>query len=150
MDYQLLLFLRIALVVVLYFAILQIVFVAQREMRLDARAAARGTPTRAPRVVGHLVVLDKGSTQLRDGDVYDIEDITTLGREPTSSIPMESGFVSAAHARIIFDAQDSTLWVEDMDSRNGTYVDGRKVSGRVAVSPGSTLQIGDTRFKFMA
>lgn len=152
MNYSLLLFLRIALVVVLYLAVLQIVFVAQREMRQDAKAVARGggTSSRAPRVVGHLVVLDKGSTQLRDGEVFDIEEVTTLGREPTSSIPMDSGFVSGAHARIIYDAQDSTLWVEDMDSRNGTYVDGRKVQGRVAVAPGSILQIGDTRFKFQA
>lgn len=150
MDYQLLLFLRIALVVVLYLAILQIVFVARREMRHEVRAAAQGAPTRVRRVVGHLVVLDRGSTQLQDGDIYDIEEITTLGRELTSSIPIESGYISTAHARILFDAQDSALWVEDMGSRNGTYVDGRKISGRVAVSPGSTLQVGDARFKFTA
>lgn len=151
MDYQLLLFLRIALVVVLYLAILQIVFVARREMRQEVKAAAQGvTPTRSRRVVGHLVVLDKGSTQLQDGDVYDIEEITTLGREITSSVPIESGYVSTAHARILFDERDSTLWVEDLESRNGTYVDGRKITDRVAVSPGSTLQIGDARFKFTA
>jgi len=150
MDYQLLLFLRIALVVVLYLAVLQIVFVARREMRQEVQAATQGTQARARRVVGHLVVLDKGSTQLQDGDVFDIEEITTLGRELTSNIPMESGYVSTAHARIIFDARDSALWVEDLGSRNGTYVDGRKITGRVAVSPGSTLQIGDTRFKFTA
>jgi hypothetical protein len=150
MDYQLLLFLRIALVATLYLAILQIVFVARREMRQEVKAAAQGAPARARRVVGHLVVLDKGSTQLQDGDVYDIEEITTLGRELTNSIPIESGYISTTHARILFDARDSTLWVEDLGSRNGTYVDGRQVAGRVAVSPGSTLQVGDTRFKFMA
>ncbi len=150
MDYQLLLFLRIALVAALYVMILQIVSVARREMRQEVKAATQGAPTRVRRVVGHLVVLDKGSTQLQDGDVYDIEEITTLGRELTSSIPIESGYVSATHARILFDARDSTLWVEDLESRNGTYVDGRKINGRVAVSPGSTLQIGDARFKFTA
>lgn len=150
MDYSLLLFLRIAIVVVLYLAILQIVFVARREMRQEARAAARGTAPHQARVVGHLAVLDKGSTKLRDGEVFNIEEITTLGRDPTSSIQLDSGYTSISHARIVFDARDSTLWVEDMDSRNGTYVDGQKVNGRVAVSPGSTLQIGDTRFKFMA
>lgn len=150
MDYQLLLFLRIALVAALYVMILQIVSVARREMRQEVKAAAQGAPTRARRVVGHLVVLDKGSTQLQDGDIYDLEEITTLGRELTSSIPIESGYVSGTHARILFDARDSALWVEDLESRNGTYVDGRKVNGRVAVSPGSTLQIGDARFKFTA
>lgn len=147
-DYVQLLILRIALVAALYLAIMQIVLVARREMRQEVKAAAQGTPTRVQRVVGHLVVLTKGSTQLQDGDIYNIEEITTLGRELTSSVPIESGFVSGMHARIIFDAADSTLWVEDLGSRNGTYVDGHKITGRVAVSPGSTLQIGDARFKF--
>jgi hypothetical protein len=149
-DYVQLLVLRIALVAVLYLAIMQIVFVARREMRQEVKVTAGGTPTRAQRVVGHLVVLDKGSTQLKDGDVYDIEEITTLGRELTSSVPIESGYVSAAHARIIFDSKDSALWVEDLGSRNGTYVDGVRMTtnGRIAVSPGSTLQVGDARFKF--
>lgn len=150
MDYQLLLFLRILLVVALYMAILQVVFVARRELRQEVKAAAQGTTTRSVRVVGHLVVLDRGSTQLQDNDVYDIGEITTLGRELTNNIPIESGYVSKVHARVLFNAGDSTLSVEDLGSSNGTYVDGRKISGRVAVSPGSTLQIGDARFKFMA
>lgn len=150
MDYQLLLFLRILLVVALYMAILQVVFVARRELRQEVKAAAQGSTTRSVRVVGHLVVLDRGSTQLQDNDVYDIGEITTLGRELTNNIPIESGYVSKVHARVLFNAGDSTLSVEDLGSSNGTYVDGRKISGRVAVSPGSTLQIGDARFKFMA
>lgn len=150
MDFQLLLFLRILLVVVLYAAVLQVVVVARREMRQEVKAAAQGAaPTRANRVVGHLVVLDKGSTQLRDGDVYPIEEITTLGRGLTNNILVESLYASDEHARILFNSQDSTLSVEDLQSRNGTYVDGRKVNGRVAVSPGATLQVGDARFKFM-
>ncbi len=151
MDYQLLLFLRILLVAALYMAILQVVFVARRELRQEVKAAAQGaSPTRSVRVVGHLVVLDRGSTQLQDNEVYDIGEITTLGRELTNNIPIESGYVSKVHARVLFNAADSTLSVEDLGSSNGTYVDGRKITGRVAVSPGSTLQIGDARFKFMA
>jgi pSer/pThr/pTyr-binding forkhead associated (FHA) protein len=148
-DYYQLLFLRIALVAVLYLVVLQIVFVARREMRLEAKAATRGTPTRARRVIGHLVVVDKGSTQLNDGDVYDIEEITTLGRELTNSVPIESGFVSGAHARILYEEADGALWVEDLGSRNGTYVDGRKLNehDRVQIDTGSLLQIGDARFK---
>lgn len=150
MDFQLLLFLRILLVVVLYLAVLQVVFVARREMRQEVRAAAQGgAPARASRVVGHLVVLDRGSTQLRDGDEYPIEEITTLGRGITNNILVESLYASDAHARILYNAADSTLSVEDLSSRNGTYVNGHKVNGRMAVSPGATLQVGDARFKFM-
>ncbi|HEU0027885.1 MAG TPA: FHA domain-containing protein [Ktedonobacterales bacterium] len=148
-DYYQLLFLRIALVAVLYLVVLQIVFVARREMRMEAKAATQGTPTRARQVVGHLVVVDKGSTQLNDGDAYDIEAITTLGRELTNSVPIDSDFVSGAHARILYDEADGALWVEDLGSRNGTYVDGRKLNerDRVQIDTGSLLQIGDARFK---
>ncbi|HEU5343802.1 MAG TPA: FHA domain-containing protein [Ktedonobacterales bacterium] len=151
MDYQALLALRIGLVVVLYFAVLQVVFVARRELRHEVRAVAQGQ-TRTREVVGHLIVIDPGSAKLPSGDPmrngaeYDIEPITTLGRSPTNSVPIDSGFVSADHARIIY--RDGSLWVEDLQSRNGIFVDGHKVGAPVAVSPGSILQIGDTRFKF--
>ena len=147
MDYQALLALRIGLVVVLYLAVLQVVFVARRELRQEVKAVAQGQ-TRTREVVGHLIVIDPGSAPLQNGAEYDIEPITTLGRAPTNSIPIDSGFVSTEHARIIY--RDGSLWVEDTKSRNGVFVDGRKVPEQqpVPVSPGSILQIGDTRFKF--
>ena len=147
MQYQTLLALRIGLVVVLYLAVLQVVFVARREMRHELKAVAQGQ-TQAREVVGHLVVIDAGSAPapIANGKSFDIEPITTLGRAATNSVSINLGFVSAEHARIIY--RDGSLWVEDLHSHNGTYVDGAKVSGPVAVSPGSILQIGDTRFKF--
>ncbi len=144
-DYPVLLALRIGLVALLYLAVLQVVFVARRELRHEVKAAAQGM-TRTREVVGRLIVIDPGSSQLQNGQEFDIEPITTLGRALTNSIPIESGFISADHARIIY--RDGSLWVEDLKSRNGAYVDGRKVDTPVAVSPGSILQVGDTRFKF--
>lgn len=147
MNFQMLLALRIGLVVVLYIAVLQVVFVARRELRREVKAAERGQ-TRAHEVIGHLVVIDSGSAPLQNGAEYEIEAITTLGRAPTNSIPVDSGYISTDHARIIY--RDGSLWVEDTHSRNGVFVDGRKVPEKqpIAVSPGSILQIGDTRFKF--
>lgn len=145
MDYQVLLALRIGLVVVLYLAVLQVVFVARRELRQEVKAVERGQTTTRD-VVGHLIVIDPGSAPLRNGMSFDIEPITTLGRAETNSIPIKSGVVSAEHSRIIYSG--GSLWVEDMQSHNGTIVDERPVTGRVAVSPGSILKIGDTRFRF--
>lgn len=144
-DYTVLLALRIGLVALLYLAVLQVVFVARRELRHEVKSVAQGL-TRAKEIVGRLIVIDPGSSQLQNGQEFDIEPITTIGRAVTSTIPIESSFVSADHARIIY--RDGSLWVEDLKSRNGAYVDGRKVGAPVAVSPGSILQIGDTRFKF--
>lgn len=140
-----LLWLRIGLVALLYLVILQVVGVARREMRRAAQAPAAAT-TRAAAVVGHLIVVDSGSTTLTPGARLDVEPITTLGRAPTNTIVLESNFVSTEHTRILY--RDRSLWVEDMGSRNGTYVDQRQVTQPVAVVPGAILQVGDARFKF--
>ncbi|WIG60720.1 MAG: hypothetical protein OJF49_003468 [Ktedonobacterales bacterium] len=136
--------LRVGLVAILYLVILQIVAVSRRDMRL-ANAAPPATTAARP-VVGYLVVVDSGSTHLVPGSRFPIEPITTIGRGPTNSIVVDTTFASTEHTRILF--RDQSLWVEDMDSRNGTFVDQRQVTTRVAVTPGSILQVGDVRFKF--
>jgi pSer/pThr/pTyr-binding forkhead associated (FHA) protein len=136
--------LRVALVAILYLVVLQVVGVSRREMRRAVRGqATSGVPSQ---VVGHLIVIDNGSTTLTPGARLNIEPITTIGRAPTNTIVLESTFVSTEHTRILY--RDRSLWVEDMGSRNGTFVDQRQVAQSVAVSPGSVLQVGDVRFKF--
>ncbi|HEY7780111.1 MAG TPA: FHA domain-containing protein [Ktedonobacterales bacterium] len=139
-----LLILRLGLVAILYLVVLQVVAVARRDMRRLARTpvgGARGRP-----VVGHLIVIDSGSTPLLPGSRLDLEAVTTLGRAPTNSIVLESTFVSTEHTRIVF--RDRSLWVEDLGSRNGTSVNQQPVAQPVAVRPGDVLQVGDVRFKF--
>lgn len=137
-------FLRIALVAILYLVILQVVAVARRDLR---RAAIKPPGAARPQqIVGHLVVVDSGSTTLVPGSTLAIEPITTIGRAPTNTIVLESGFVSTEHTRITY--RDRSLWVDDMGSRNGTLLDQRPVTQPVAVSPGAILQVGDVRFKF--
>jgi len=141
---QVLLGLRLGLVVILYLIILQVVGVSRRDLRRAARSqAAAAVPAQ---VVGHLIVVDSGSTALTPGARLTIEPVTTLGRAPTNTIVLESNFVSTEHTRIIF--RDRSLWVEDLGSRNGTFVDQRPVNQALAVAPGMVLQVGDVRFKF--
>ena len=143
-PYTFLLALRVALVVLLYLIILQVVAVARRDLRMAARAPV---DTRGPRaVIGHLIVIDSGSTKLVPGQRLEIEPITTSVRAPTNTIVLESTFVSTEHTRIIY--RDRSLWVEDLGSRNGTLVDGKPVTQPVAVGVGTVLQVGDVRFKF--
>lgn len=143
-TYAVLLILRIALVVILYLAIFRVIAVARREIKVVEHAPA--SITRGKDVVGHLVVIDSGSTPLRPGARLDIEPITTIGRSPTNTVVLDSTFVSTEHTRILF--RDHSLWVEDMNSRNGTLVDQNRITSSVAVTPGTILQVGDVRFKF--
>jgi pSer/pThr/pTyr-binding forkhead associated (FHA) protein len=124
--------------------ILRVVAVARREMKLAASATS--SVTRGKNVVGHLVVIDNGSTALRPGARLDVEPITIIGRSPTCTIVLDSTFVSTEHTRILF--KDRSLWVEDLNSRNSTLVNQTPVKDPVAVTPGTILQVGDVRFKF--
>ncbi|HEY7834227.1 MAG TPA: FHA domain-containing protein [Ktedonobacterales bacterium] len=138
-----LLLLRIGLVALLYLVVLQVVGVARRDLRRLAVApagAASGRP-----IVGHLVVVDSGSTPLLPGSRLDLEAVTTLGRSPTNNVPLESTYISTEHTRVIY--RDRSLWVEDLGSKNGTYVNGRRISGAMAVRPNDILQVGDVKFK---
>jgi pSer/pThr/pTyr-binding forkhead associated (FHA) protein len=143
-TYSVLLFLRILLVAILYLVILRVVGVARREMKAVERAPA--SVTRGKNVVGHLVVIDNGSTALQPGARLDVEPITTIGRSPTCTIVLDSTFVSTEHTRVLF--RDRSLWVEDLNSRNGTLVNQSRITDPVAVTPGTILQVGDVRFKF--
>ena len=142
---QFLLLVRLALVALLYIVILQVVGVARRDMKrlAVAPAAAAG---RGAAVVGHLVVIDSGSSPLLPGAKLDLLQVTTIGRAPTNGIVVDSKYVSAEHARVVY--RDRSLWVENLGGRNGTSVNQQLVSAPVAVRPGDLLQIGDVRFKF--
>jgi hypothetical protein len=141
---EFLLIVRLALVAMLYLVILQVVGVARRDLRQLAVAPAGATRGRP--VVGHLIVVDSGSTDLVPGSRLNVEAVTTIGRAPTNTVVLPSNFVSTEHTRVLF--RDHSLWVEDMGSKNGTKVNQRAVTTATAVQPGDILEVGDVRFKF--
>lgn len=75
-------------------------------------------------------------------------DQLTIGRKPGSDmvLPMDP-LVSSRHGRIVL--EDSTYWLEDLDSRNGTFLGDRKLNGRIPIGPGVSFQVGHTQIDFM-
>jgi len=75
------------------------------------------------------------------------EGAATIGRaaEATISIPHESS-VSRIHARIT--VTGATAFVEDMQSRNGTTVNGNSVLGKHKLVSGDTIQFGREKMKY--
>ena len=56
--------------------------------------------------------------------------------------PSDDTFVSQLHARVF--RRDGQLYVEDLGSTNGTYLNRKKVTAPVAVRRGDRLQVGKT------
>jgi serine phosphatase RsbU (regulator of sigma subunit)/pSer/pThr/pTyr-binding forkhead associated (FHA) protein len=67
-----------------------------------------------------------------------------IGRRPDSTVFLESLAVSREHARVL--CEGGAFFVEDAGSSNGTFVNGHKVTGRVALTEHDRLQIGPYTF----
>lgn len=107
---------------------------------LDASAELEDLPTLEPGT-GLLVVLrgpNAGSRYLVDRDV------TLVGRHPDSHVFLDDVTVSRRHAEIV--RRGTELFIRDLGSLNGTYVNGDRVEERV-LHTGDELQIG--RFKLL-
>ena len=141
MDSVILFGLRIGLLVVLWLFIL----FALNSMRKDVKIAASspnrgagsgGSASSVPPAAHHggmpqqMTIVDGPMT----GSRMDLGDLTeiTIGRAPYC------------------DFLDSVWFVEDLDSRNGTFVHGEKIEGPVRVTSGSDIKIGRTTVRLVA
>jgi pSer/pThr/pTyr-binding forkhead associated (FHA) protein len=68
----------------------------------------------------------------------------TIGRAPRADFVVDAALVSRVHCRLTFN--ESGLGVEDLDSTNGTWVNGRKVA-RAALLAGDKLRVGRVEFE---
>jgi pSer/pThr/pTyr-binding forkhead associated (FHA) protein len=83
---------------------------------------------------------------LSRGQRFVVASGAVLGRSAASQILVPDEFASAQHARLV--VRGSGFWVEDLGSKNGTYLSGRRVTAPVPMQDGDTLRIGQTVFRF--
>lgn len=70
-------------------------------------------------------------------------DKVTIGRDQGCDVvfhPDQDDLVSRAHSKI--SVERDGFWIGDLGSRNGTYVNSQRVSGRVKLLPGDIVQLG--------
>jgi len=73
-------------------------------------------------------------------------ELTTIGRHPCCEIVLDHGAVSREHARIVKEPQG--YFVEDLHSRNGTYLNNRVVDSKIRLFNSDVLRICDVEFTF--
>jgi hypothetical protein len=84
--------------------------------------------------------LEKGPKSLR-GLHVDMLGPVVIGRSPSSDIVINEPFVSSNHARLTL--QGPALVIEDLNSTNGTLVNGRAIVEPITLRDGDDVQIGD-------
>jgi ABC transport system ATP-binding/permease protein len=70
-----------------------------------------------------------------------------LGRDPESQYHLDYPMVSWRHA--LLERTPDGITVEDLNSRNGTYVNGTRISGKTLVRPGQEIGLGSFRFTLL-
>ena len=74
--------------------------------------------------------------------------LITIGREPASTIRIESIYVSRKHARI--EQADEQAMLVDLGSSNGTSLNGTRIDGSAPLAPGDIVKIGDVTLECLA
>lgn len=84
-----------------------------------------------------------------EGMSYEITaDETLIGRNPTTDITLLDEGISREHALIAYDAETGDYAIEDLQSTNGTKVNGKRVRS-TGLADGDEIQIGHTIFQFL-
>jgi hypothetical protein len=146
-----LLILKIAFLVLLYLFIWRIVRAAGRDLRLpqDTMMLAAGGPSglavSVPKV-GRLIV--DASPSFEHGVEFELDSAAlTVGRSSVNDVTLDGDeFASARHARI--EPRRDGVWVHDLGSTNGTYVNGIQIDRPRRLAPGDVVRVGETELRF--
>ena len=73
-----------------------------------------------------------------------------IGRAPESNVVIHEPSVSSSHATLRWDAAHNLCSVKDHDSRNGTFVNAKRIFGReTPLADGDAIAFGDAQFLFL-
>ena len=80
------------------------------------------------------------------GTTFDVGHGATLGRSDGADIRVDDPFASSAHARVF--SRGDFMYVEDMGSTNGTYLNGRQLRTAERLKVADLIRIGDSEYRY--
>ena len=110
---------------------------SRRELSAGAGAAAPGEAS---------LTIVRGSNEEQLGRKFSFSDEVTLGRGADNDIRITDGFVSHHHAVVFL--RNNLYVIEDLGSRNHTYVNDRQLKGKAYLRTGDLIRIGFLTLRF--
>ena len=158
MDEPLVVALKFGFLAVLYLFLLWIARSALKDLARggDSTAAAEPVEPPSPRrrqstvpdlrsgVAPRLVVV--AAMGHEPGSTFDVGTGAMMGRSDNAEIRVDDPFASSAHARI-FERGDF-MYVEDMGSTNGTFLNGRQIRTSERLKVADLIRIGDSEYRY--
>ena len=143
--------LKFAFLAVLYLFLLWVAQSAFRELRRTSAPAPEATgvhpigPRGRAAATDAWVVATAGGG-LDAGERFDLFGGISIGRSADADVRIEDRYASGVHARIY--SRGASYYVEDMNSTNGTLLNGERLEGEVRLKDLDQIQIGGTEFRF--
>jgi hypothetical protein len=80
------------------------------------------------------------------GTTFDLNGGITMGRAASADVKIDDPFASAAHCRIF--PRGQFMYIEDMGSTNGTFLNGRQLRKPEQLKVADVVRIGDTEYRY--
>lgn len=129
----------------IYLGLFIILIAVRQEMKL--RLGGGPLPVAAP---GRLRIKDPGSDpRLKAGGIFLLQNETSIGADPNNDLILDDRYVSNHHARLRWDG--ANWWLEDLGSKNGTFVQDRQAAPNVEqiVPFGAVIRVGGLVFDLL-
>jgi hypothetical protein len=151
--------LKFGFLAVLYLFLLWVAVSARRDLRRAGGGAMelaepplppgvprreRSGPDLRAGVSPHLVVI--AALGREPGEVVPIHGSATLGRSENAELQIDDPFASSAHARIF--PREEFMYIEDMGSTNGTFLNGRQLRRPERLKVADVIRIGETEYRY--
>ena len=148
MDSTVILSARVGLLALLWVFIFLVMW-TQRKDVVSAGGAVRrqaAAPAAAPREKARTLAVVEGPLKGSHMEIASLEDFT-VGRGGDNDFQLGDDFASSRHARLF--RRGSDWFVEDLDSRNGTFVNGVRIDQPERVTVGTDMKMGRTIVRLM-
>ena len=89
----------------------------------------------------------KDSLPFKVKEYYPLEDLVSLGRGNDNKIIIKDPYVSKNHLKIVED--EGNYYLEDLNSANGTYLNGDKIMDVIELKNGDRIRIGQVEFLYV-
>ena len=119
---------------------------AERRSKRVTERRQRPARVSAPRRSDKQLFLEVLEPRDQEGKTYELDGELTVGRSPGCGIPTSYDvYSSTIHARLF--RSGNQLWVEDLGSTNGTYVNSERIARATRLVKGDLVQVGATVFE---
>lgn len=139
---SLLKYIFVTVIYLFIFAIIRMIYLDIRSMNTHMSSGNQSLP--------YLKLINRrDNLNLKVEESYMLEDGMTVGRDSDNGIAIADPFLSGRHAT--FMSQDGSYLLKDLDSTNGTFVNGEKLADMpVTLKDGDRIHIGQLDFLYVA